>query len=393
MSKLRVLHVLNELKPSGAEVMLRVAAPYWDRFGVSASLLTKGETEGPYAAPLREAGYPIHHLPFHPPLRFAVQWIRFLRRHSFDVVHLHTEHANFWLALLAKLAGVPALIRTVHNGFAFEGYLRRVRRLQRSLLRRLGVRHVSVGPTVHQSEHERFDNPTTVVQNWYDTEHFVPPTPAQRSAARESWDLAPSTFAIVTVGNCSNVKNHTALLEAIASLPSSESITYLHIGLSSDEAAEVQQAQALGLDTQVRFLGYVDDVRSALHAADAYVMPSLFEGFPISAIEAMGAGVPVLFTDVPGLRDLARLSDHIHWAEPSPSSLADGLADLLAMTPDARSALGTALHTDVRGRLHPERGVRRYTSLYHSCLAPSPKVNRRGHPAWRPTVSSHTHRQ
>jgi len=371
--------------------MLRVAAPYWGTVGVTPAILTKGAAEGPYAAPLREAGYPVYHRPFDPPLRFAARWVQFLRRHSFDVVHVHTEHANVWVALLAKLAGVPVLLRTVHNGFAFEGRLRRVRTLQRALLRRLGVAHVSVGPSVARTERERFGNPTTLVHNWYDTEHFVPPSTEERAQARREWELSPSDFVVATVGNCSPVKNHAALLEALALLeglarqPDPHGITYLHVGRSENEPVEVKHAQQLGLRSQVRFLGYVDDVRSVLHAADVFAMPSLFEGYPISAIEAMGAGVPVLFTDVPGLRDLRELSTHIRWAAPTPASLADALAALRAMPRPERQALGQALHDDVTGRLHPRRGVRRYAALYRG------ELDANALPARRPRALSPSH--
>jgi glycosyltransferase involved in cell wall biosynthesis len=370
MTALRVLHVLDELKPSGAEVMMRVAAPHWRARGIRASIVAKGLSKGPYAGALARAGYPVHHLPFDVPALFAARWVRLLWAERPDVVHVHTEHANFWVALLARVAGVRAVVRTVHNVFAFEGALRRRRTVQRALLRVLGVRHASVSASVQRSEAQRFNNPTRTVRNWYDDAHFVPPTPAQRAAARARWGLAPSTFVVATVGNCNAAKNHGALIEALRRLPPSPPVAYLHAGIHDTDPgrAEVRKARALGVDDRVLFLGFLEDVRPVLYAADAFVMPSRFEGLGNSAVEAMGSGTPALLADVPGLRTLKGLSEGIRWAAPTPDALATALAELMRLPPERRRSIGKALHRAVAGRMGPQHGVDAYHALYRRAL-------------------------
>ena len=78
---IRVLHLLGALRPSGMEKMLLAAAPHWARHGVACSVLSTGDSPGSFAPTLKQAGYPIHHIPFHRanPLPHAWQIFRLLR--------------------------------------------------------------------------------------------------------------------------------------------------------------------------------------------------------------------------------------------------------------------------------------------------------------------------
>ena len=103
-SRLRVLHVLNELKPSGAETMLKVASQKFRARGIEGHILGTGIQGGSFAAELASAGYRIHHIPFGRSVLFFLRLFVFLRREHFDLVHFHAESANFWSALTARFA-------------------------------------------------------------------------------------------------------------------------------------------------------------------------------------------------------------------------------------------------------------------------------------------------
>ncbi len=96
---MRVLHVLAELHPSGAESMLLSARPVFLENGFDGEILSTGRAVGPFASLLRAAGYKVHHIPFAKSPRFFLDVYRLMRRGGYDVIHLHTERANFWLGL------------------------------------------------------------------------------------------------------------------------------------------------------------------------------------------------------------------------------------------------------------------------------------------------------
>lgn len=341
--------------------MLRVAAPYWKSMGISAEILSMGSSPGQYAPVLESAGYRIHHLPFSRSLSFFRAFRKHLRLNGYDAVHLHTERANFWLALTAWLAGVPRLVRTVHSAFAFKGWLGLKRGIQRRFLRFLGVVHVSIGLSVEETERSYLRNPTVRIFNWYDSEKFLPPTDEQRRELRRNIGAGVDTFVIVSVGNCSPIKNHAAILEALGHLSGKTEFLYLHVGEEEPGEPERKMAERLGIAERVRFLGFVRNVWPLLGAADAYVMPSLWEGLGLSAVEALAVGVPAVLADVPGLRDLDGSSEAISWTKPEPESIR---AALLPLAESPKASRKLPVRNIVPDRYGIERGCRTYAALY-----------------------------
>ena len=362
---MRVLHVLNELKPSGAETMLLSAAQSFKDAGLDCSILATGARLGVFAARLAEAGYNIHHIPFRKSPAFFREIHRLIAE-NFQVTHLHTERANFWIGLTA-LAGTHGIVlRTIHSNFEFSGNLRWRRALQRRLLARLGVQHVSIGESVQQNEQKRFGLATNLVQNWYDSRRFVSPTTAERQQARSELNIALDKNVIVSVGNCSSVKNHAAIIEALALLDPVHRPIYLHIGKEDDEQSEQRLALELNLHAWVRFLGPLEDIRPALYAADAFVMPSLYEGFGIAATESMATALPTILSDVPGLRDFRSVTTGAIYSSTEAASIAEIIAQVFAMTSEARQRLGNRAASDMARLYGIDVGVGKYIDIYRS---------------------------
>ncbi len=367
---MRVLHVLAELRPSGAEVCLRVAAPRWAEHGVTCEILSVGPERGPYAGVLERAGYPVTHLPQDPYRSFLGGYARLLRDRRFDVVHLHVERANFYNALAARAVGVRRVVLSVHNVFAFTGALRRERRLQRAVLRRAGMRFLSVSASVERGELATFANPTTRILNWYDDARFVPADRSRRAAARERLGLDDDTFAAVSVGNCSEVKNHTEALRALARLAADRPVAYLHVGVEEPGEPERRLAAELGIAGHVRFLGALDDVAPVLAAADCVLMPSHYEGMSIAALESLASGLPAVFADVPGLSDFREFGVPVTWVGTRHADIFRGLAEVAALDPTVRAARGVRGAAIVAQHFGAARGVAEYAALYGARPAP-----------------------
>lgn len=354
---------MAELHPSGMEVMLRCSAGAWRKAGVIAEVLATGAEEGPYASELRRAGYAIHHIPFRKDVRFFAAFYALLRRGRYEVVHIHSERAGFYYGLLSRVCGARAVL-TVHGHFAFRGFLGLRRAVQRNLLRLLGCAYVAVSPSVQRAEHLFLRNRAEVVPNWYDSAGFALPSPSRRREAREAFGIADGRFVVASVGNCHPVKNHGRLLEALARIAPEVDFVYLHAGGEEAGLPERGLAERLGIAGRVRFLGHTLAVEPILHAADVFVMPSLREGFGVAALEAMGAGTPVVLAESPGL-DTFRPFEGVVWAKPDAVSLAAALRHVAQMPLPRREDLGRRLHQLARGRYGMERGVRSYLAVYN----------------------------
>jgi glycosyltransferase involved in cell wall biosynthesis len=359
---MRALWVLSELRASGAEVMASAAADEWRRLGVDLEILSTGSSEGDYANVLRDRGYRVHHLPLTPFRRFAFSYHRLLRRGRYDVVHIHQEKANFEIGVLSRAARIPRVVRSINAFFKFDGALRLQRTVQRALLRKLSVRHVSISPTLQSNEIERFRNPSQLVYCWFDAASFTYPSVAERAAARQVFGLSPRQFVVTSVGNCAPVKNHHAILRALTQVEAP--FVYLHAGTETGDGDERLLASELGLGERVRFLGHVDNIPQLLQASDAYVMPSLHEGLGVAALEAIATGLPAVLADVPGLRDLGAYFPEAWWVDPKPGSIARAIADIAGRATPPREREGRALSMAAREHFGPARLVPQLVRVY-----------------------------
>jgi glycosyltransferase involved in cell wall biosynthesis len=108
---------------------------------------------------------------------------------------------------------------------------------------------------------------------------------------------------VLTIARLDAQKGISHLLDAAAAVPD---VSFAIAGDGPDRAALEAQTAKLGLADRVRFLGHRRDVPALLAAADLFVLPSLYEGLPLSVLEAMAAGVPVVATAIGGTDEVVR---------------------------------------------------------------------------------------
>lgn len=344
------LSIMARLTHSGVETMLRAGGPIWRERGWVPHILSTGdEDEGPFAQTLRESGYVVHHVAFRRHVGFFLDIWRFLAKHRFDVVHIHCERANVWLGLLSVLSGARTY-RMVNSIFAFTGELRLRRWFQRLLLRKIGVTFTAPTPDVIEHERWRFANPCRLLPNWIDDVRFPLVTPEMRRQARGTLGVSPDQFVLFSAGRCQPIKNHGAIIEAMALLP--DTALYLHAGEGPLEAEEMALAERLGVSARIRFLGVVDAMSTVLAATDVFVMPSLAEGLGLAAVEALASGIPCVLSRVDGLSELMSVSRAGRWCGPDGASVAAAVREVMESDPDQRRS---------QARLDAEEALRLYS--------------------------------
>jgi glycosyltransferase involved in cell wall biosynthesis len=251
-----------------------------------------------------------------------VELLRLVRRERPDIVHASSSKAGVLARTAASLAGVPIRIFTAH-GWAFGARSGTVSRLYRSadrLMRPLTTATICV------AERERTagvaartcDAATTVViPNAVDV-GATPVSAGERSTPR-----------IVSVGRLKAPKDFQTLARALSLLPQG-SFEALIVGDGPDRSALERTLRRLGLDESVRLAGARDDVPSLLADADVFVLSSRSEGSPVSVIEAMAAGLPVVASRVGGVPELVEDGETGFLVPPEdPQALTRVLARLL----------------------------------------------------------------
>jgi glycosyltransferase involved in cell wall biosynthesis len=190
-----------------------------------------------------------------------------------------------------------------------------------------------------------------------------------REAARHALQLDDVSPVIGVVAHFRTDKGHLVLLEALRVLNRPDLVVLFAGRDDGNEQAVRHAVTRYGLERQVRFLGFRDDVATVLASLDVVVFPSLREGLPVALLEAMALGVPVVATTAGGI----------------PSVIRDGVSGLLCPTSDAVSlADGVARALDdraLRARMGAEGQrvvasqfelndmVDRYAELYHELIA------------------------
>lgn len=266
--------------------------------------------------------------------------LRLLRRERIDVVHAHMFGSNVWATVLGRIARVPVIVAHEHT-WSFEG--RPVRKL---LDRELIGRGCSVFLAVSREDRRRMieiegvdPGKVRYLPNGAD----VPPASGSPAAVREELGVAPDAPLIGSVGHLRPQKAFPVLVEAAALLR--ERVPEVIVVIAG-EGPERERLEALiaarRLQSTVRLLGRRLDVPDLLAALDVAVCSSDFEGSPVSIMEYMEAGLPVVSTAVGGVPDM--VTDGVHGrlvAPGDPPALATAIAELLLDRPTARR-LGTA---------------------------------------------------
>jgi glycosyltransferase involved in cell wall biosynthesis len=211
-----------------------------------------------------------------------------------------THHIGplLYAGFAARLARVPRLIHVEHDVWHFQAPRRQT--LARIAVKTLRPTYVVLSKTAAVSQRRMLGiDRIEVIPNGVDVEHF---TPGDAADARRRFGLDPAHRWIGSAGRLESVKGHDVLLAALAALPDRE-VRLAIAGDGSKRAALEAQAAALGIASRVRFLGHCPDMASLLPAFDLFCLPSRAEGLPLSIIEAQSVGLPVVASDVGGVRE------------------------------------------------------------------------------------------
>jgi len=225
----------------------------------------------------------------------------------------------------------------------------------------------------HLVEHERIDErKIRVVNNGIDTVRFHPVTEGERSRIRTTLGIPLESFVAAIVAALRPEKNHEMFLAAASRMAAlRKDSVFLVVGDGAEAEKLHRIAGALSLGGVVRFLGRRDDVAEILAAADASVLCShpVVETFPISVLEAMACGVPVVSTDVGAVREMFVDGSEGFIIPPGDGEALAAALAALAIDPAARRGIGERARERAVREFTVERMVRAYAELFDEMCA------------------------
>lgn len=309
---IRVLHVFFDLSTGGVERLITdlVAGLTGPRFRVSVATYR----DGPFGPEVRRSGGSVAILGA-PDIRLRLtraathfRRLRAVLSGGFDVVHTHSL-GILWRVLVASLPRRTwRWIHTEHIRVDVPDlYAPRLLRYAPILLRQPDAL-TGVSSTICEYYVTSARIPAKrvhCVPNGVDLRRFD--RRDDPNMIRRRLGIPDDAWLIGTVANLRREKNHSGLFKAFVRVRAAAPRAHLVLAGEGPQLAALQsEARRLGIDAFVHFLGPRTDVPEILNALDLYCLPSRFEGIPISILEAMAAGCPVVATRVPGTVDVVQ---------------------------------------------------------------------------------------
>ncbi len=332
---MRVLHFFYEINYSGAEIMYYEAASFFKSKGIRLYAINSMPKLGNFVSKFVDRGFEVAHLPAPPfynvigRIFYYYKIILFLKRNKIDVVHIHTNGLLWGISMCARVVGVKS-VYTFHNVFYTSWYKWVYKFLQRWIAKNLWkCQFQSISDSVHDHEEKYFFNKTKKIYNWYANERFYPGELNEKVKLRQALGLANDAFIIISIGRCTDVKNHSDIIKVLPELKLKyPNVIYLHIGEGESLNKEIQLAKELEVYENIFFVGVKKDVRPYLIASDLYIMPSKFEGISLTTIEALACKIPAVLYDVPGLKDFNSEMECSKLVKPNLNSLIKGIIEI-----------------------------------------------------------------
>lgn len=314
--------------------------------------------------------------------RKALREIRkIIRDYKPDVVHTHASKAGALGRYAAIKEKVPVVIHTFH-GHVFHSYFGRLKTgfyktVERYLAKRsdavIAISPIQKNELVKQHQVVP-ENKVRVIPLGFDLDKFQAETAVKREKFREEHQVKENELAIGIIGRLAPVKNHSGFIEALELTAQSTDKNLVVFVVGDGELRSEIEDQANKVSEKYRnlrfiFTSWIRDVDRILPAFDIVALSSFNEGTPVSLIEAQAAGVPVISTDVGGVKDIVNNEETgvVVSGEFNAKSYSKALTDLI-LNEEKRQKMSQNGWSFVKDKFHYKRLCRDMENLYKELL-------------------------
>ncbi|MFX1579727.1 MAG: glycosyltransferase [Promethearchaeota archaeon] len=304
MKQIKCLHVSSSFQVGGIECWLVSISKHLRCRNVLMDVMVGRSGPEPLAEKFLRYGNRVHYCgSITKPWRYAWKYIRILKNYGpYDVVHCHTGALSWFVLAIAWLFGIRVRISNSHSEYYnLDSFSKRIQRsIFSKLIRLFSTCRIATSKSAGKS---LFGN------NWGDGVYekvFYLGIDLERFSALTETPVSKSSLAIPNdayvvghVGGFRPVKNHRFIIEiAVELLKVNPDTRFLLLGGGSLENEIRQIATERGVISNIVFTGVVSDVPAYLDVMDCFILPSIYEGLPLSLLEAQAAGIPSIISDV-----------------------------------------------------------------------------------------------
>lgn len=332
---MKIAQIMPEFGLAGAETMCENLTYELRKLGHEVVVISMYDYHSAITDRLENTGVCVRYLDKKSGIDFSMipKMKKIFKKVNADVVHTHRYCAQYAIPA-AIMAGVKNRVHTVHN-IAEKENGKLARKLNKFFFKHCNLKPVALSELIRDSIENEYkikgDN-IPVIFNGINLSKCIP---------KDNYEIN-GNFKILHIGRFSEQKNHKGLLEAFHLFHKKHSDTELWLIGDGEKRTEAEEyVQQNGLAENVKFLGLQSDVYQYLHNADMFTLPSNYEGIPMTLIEAMGTGLPIVATAVGGVPDMLTNNESALLVDNTPEAIANAFEQYL-------------LNVDLR-RIHGQR--------------------------------------
>lgn len=297
---IRVLHVIGSMNRGGAETFIMNVYRHINRDKVQFDFLLETKKEGAYNKEILALGGKIFFYVSRKENIFKNKESleSFFKKHSeYKIVHQHaSSQSNIEPLKAAQKAGVP--VRILHSHSTRQGgskIHRYIHKYNQVVYKNTATRHFACSDLAGKwmygkREFEIINNGIDISKFNYD--------PQKRVEMREMMGIKPKQFVVGHVGRFSEVKNHKFIIEIFKEIVKKDPLAVLVLVGDGELKYQIQtKVHKLEMNSNVKFIGAVDNPEFYLQAMDVFVFPSFYEGFPVTLVEAQASGLPCFISN------------------------------------------------------------------------------------------------
>lgn len=305
MKPIRVLQILHSMNRGGAENALMNYYREIDREKVQFDFLLTDQNHCQFEEEILQLGGRVFRVPplrMKNPLPYINGVWNFLRIHKneYKIVHSHTSSKSVLPLGIAKIAGIPIRISHSHCAMSEKGIKGMVRNALMPLLKITANVCMSCGEQAAEWLYGKkfaHSGNVQIIRNVINAELFKY-NEEKRISIRQMLNINDDAFVVGHVARFSPQKNHIMAIDVFNELLKiNPKAIYLMVGDGELHDEVVEKIKSLGITESVRMVGVVPNVFDYEQAMDIFVLPSLYEGLPLSIIEAQVSGLPCITTE------------------------------------------------------------------------------------------------
>jgi len=362
----KILYLIESDDPGGAEkVVLALVEYFKHKYPIVIGCLRRGWIYDQLIAKgFNPKVIPTNNGPV--DLKLLCHLIQLIKRERVGLIHSHLFDINFYSSIAAKITGIPHLC-TEHGDIHHPSKTSKKNLIKARILSICSHKVIFVcryTKTVFCKISNISKGKSAIIYNGIKLDNFHKSIDVKKK--KIELGLRHEDIVIGNVGSLYPVKGQIYLLKAAKIvLQKFPNVKFIIVGAGKLENKLKEEAKNLNIADHMLFLGFREDTHELLKVMDIFVLSSISEGFPLSLIEAMAAGLPVVATDVGGIREVYELGADIRLVKAEdPHALAQAIKGLIR----DRNFKSQRNHELACRYFSVENMVKNYVTLYDSLL-------------------------